>query len=451
MMNWRFLLVAICLIGFSSVSVAKTQLKRNSFLGVVPENTQTGEVVVVQQLHPQGTAHILGLTIGDKINVINDQAIADFSALIRVLNGIDEGEPITLNITRDDKQLTLTAKAQGRPQEQGAGYSVKYSDFSWQQERIRTIGYFPDKPREDGAAVLFIQGYTCGSIDYGMIPNASLNKLLGHFAQAGFIVMKMEKPGVGDSEGELDCHQYDFDTENKAFIAGLTHFKQQQGVNTENVFVFGHSLGVLHAAVIAEQGLTKGVIGYGGVVKPWIDYMHDIYAKQSVKYWGVDAEQAKKNVSIISPFLEQWLNTNDSWTDINLSSATKRVVSEGLIAINNEQVIDRHYSFFRSINRIDFKSLWANSKSHALMLHGDYDVQAIDGDWAKQITTLVNQQAKVYGKSLFFKRTDHSLMKFNNTSELMRFTRRQTNDLGIFNQQIATSSIHWMENTLAHH
>jgi pimeloyl-ACP methyl ester carboxylesterase len=448
-MNFRrYLLLAAVLICVSQISVASVKLKRTSFLGLIPETAEAGEAVVVQNLHPLGSAQALGLKVGDRISSINSREIEDFSSLVTALVEVNEGERLNLIVIRGEQSVPLSAKAQGRPREKGQGFSVQYSQFEWQREHIRTISYHPEKPRKDGAAVLFIQGYTCGSIDYGMMPNVSLNLLLGSFAQAGFTVMKMEKPDVGDSEGELDCRQYDFVTENKAFLAGLEHLKSQPKVKASNVFVFGHSLGVLHSAIIAEQGLTKGVIGYGGVVKSWVDYLHDIYAKQSVKYWGVDEKQAKQNVTTISPFLKMWLAADTPWKEVLASQAAKRVIAADLVAINNEQIMDRHYSFFRSINRYDFESLWGNANSHALMLHGKYDIQAIEGNWAKDIATLVNKNEGVTGKALTFEQTDHNLLKFANKSDLMTFTRGQANDLGEFNQRIATQSVEWMENIL---
>ncbi|OKY26979.1 PDZ domain-containing protein [Thalassotalea sp. PP2-459] len=433
---------------FSQFTLAENILKRTSFLGFVPESTQSGEVVV-HQLHPQGTAHALGLRVGDKLISINGNVISDFSNLLTELGKIYEGDTITLSISRDTSSLILEAKAQGKPKEKGKGYQVNYGEFSWQHETIRTITYLPEKPRQDGAAVLFIQGYTCSSIDYGMLPDMSLNQLLGQFSQSGFTVMKMEKPGVGDSEGQLDCQLYDFVTENKAFLAGLSHLKTKNGVSAKNVFVFGHSLGVLHSAIIAEQGLAKGVIGYGGVFKPWIEYLHDIYEKQSVLYWGVTKEQAKKNVKLISPFLTKWLDSDLSWQEVIASKVAKRVIDAELIAINEELIMNRHYNFFRSINRFNFAALWQKSKSHGLMLHGMYDIQAIDGKWAKNIVSLLNQNEGVTGQELTFERTDHSMLKFINSSDLMKFTRREVTDVGKFNQKIASSSISWMESILS--
>ena len=443
------LLLALIFSMSAPITDAKDLLPRSAFLGLVPESTNADQAVIVRALHPAGTATELGLKVGDKVDSINQQPIENFSSLIAVLRKVRAGQSLAVYITRGDQQLTLSAKAKDRPREQGEGYSVKYDAFSWQDNTIRTITYHPDKPRDDKAAVFFVQGYTCDSIDYGMLPDVSLTQLLASFAKAGYTVMKMEKPGVGDSEGKLDCYQIDFNTENQAFIAGLSHFKKLPNVASDNVFVFGHSLGVLHAALLAEKGVVKGAIGYGGVLKSWYEYLQDIYAEQSVKYWGTSAKQAKENLAVVKPFLRQWLTTTDTWSAITENKNNKAAFNADLLPINGEQVFHRHYTFFRNLNQVDFEQAWHNGQAHTLMLHGNYDIQAIDGDWANQIAAITNQQTAFTGKAEFFEQTDHALMQYPNKAELMKATRREPDNQGQFNADIATTSLKWMDAILA--
>jgi len=446
-LGWKLLLGTLLYLNIG-LAIAGELLPRSSFLGLIPESTGAGEAVKVSSLHPAGTAKNLGLLVGDVIKEVNQQSTKDFSVLITQLRGIRAGDQISVLVQRGDETKLLSTTAIDRPRESGEGFKVSYDALNWQQEKIRTITYTPDKPRKDGAAVFFIQGYTCGSIDYGMLPDISLNQLLGSYAQAGFSVFKMEKPGVGDSTGSLRCENYDFTLENNAFKAGLSHFKQQDGVNADNVFVFGHSLGVLHAALLAEKGLVKGAIGYGGVVKSWYDYLLDIYSKQSVMYWGVTESQAKANAKLVKPFLKQWLKTSDSWASVIENETNQPALSADILPINGEQVFQRHYSFFRNLNQFDFAQLWQSTQAHTLMLHGHYDIQAIEDKWAKQIATLTNEHTKYSGQALFFDNTDHSLMRYKNKTELMQATRREGNVRGEFNSAIAEQSLTWMQNIL---
>ncbi|UTW54663.1 PDZ domain-containing protein [Kordiimonas sp. SCSIO 12610] len=454
MIKTHSLIVMIILI-ITSTLQADDKLQRSAFLGLAPTNPGPGGEVIVQNLFPSGTAQALAIQTGDKLISVNGQKITDFPSLIPVLRNIYEDSDISVEVIRAGETLTLAAKAQGRPKETGDGFSVEYSQFNWQENRIRTITYTPDQPRSDGAAVMYIQGYTCGSIDYGMVPDLTLNQLLATYAKAGFKVMKMEKPSVGDSEGQLDCMQIDFSTENMAFLAGLKHFKTHEGVNEDNVFIFGHSLGVLHAAFIAEKGLAKGVMGYGGVVKPWNDYMRDIFTKQAVKYFGTTKAQATENMKSIGPFLKDWLETDKPWSDVLKTEHAKAVQSANLIAMNGDLIMDRHYSFFRDTSRFDFRKLWAGSKSHVLMMHGTYDIQTVESGWQHEIAQIVNDQQRVSAKALTFERTEHALMQYPDLQSLLSAMENRSNNAGNpgekYNPDIAKASLKWMQGILSDH
>lgn len=442
-------LLFVMMLLITAVSQADQRLQRPAFLGVSPVSAEAGEEVVIANIHPGGTASAVGLRVGDQLLAINGTGIQDFSHLVRYLRGSPEGSSLTLSVLRDGAKVQLSGTAISRPKESGEGFTSQYGEFDWQGNVIRTITYLPETPRRDGAALMFIQGYTCDSIDYGMFPENTVSRLLVSYAQAGYRVFKMEKPGVGDSVGPLRCADYDFDTENRAFVAGLQHFASENSIDTDQLFVFGHSLGVLHAALIAEQGLVKGVIGYGGVVKPWYEYMQDIYSIQSVRYFGTAENRAKTNLQTLKPFLDTWLNTDKSWREVVQDPKLQNALSSGLLPISDQQIFDRHYSFFRSVNRHRFDAIWANSRAHVLMIHGSYDIQAIDGAWAKDIAKIVNDSGRVSAKSKIIPRTEHSLMQYASLGALRTAMNNGAHNPASpgdkYNPEVASLSLQWMQ------
>ena len=448
----KYTKLILLFLSFTASLYSAQPLFRSTFLGLVPETYDTKNAVVIQRLHPVGTAEALGLKVGDQLISVNGIQVLDFQALIEILGSIHEGNAISVEILRAGKKVTLASTAQGRPQEKGKGFKVNYDQFEWQKNHLRTITYTPNKPRADNAAVMYIQGYTCDSIDHGMAPDLTMTQLLASYAAAGFKVFKMEKPGVGDSHGPLDCLKYDFDTENQAFQAGLKHFKSKHHLKAEQVFIFGHSLGVLHGAFFAEQGLAKGVMGYGGVIKPWHDYLKDIFAKQSVKYFGVSPTQAQQNTKLVAPFLHDWIKTNKAWQEVLNTDANKRAQQSELLPLNGDQIFNRHYSFFRSLSQYDFRAMWANSKSHVLMMHGGFDIQAIESGWQNAIANLVNANNPGKGKGVEFPNTEHALMRYADIESLLKAMREglhrvdQPGDK--YNPDIAKTSLKWMQTIL---
>jgi len=451
----KHILLIIFFAVFSSACAAQPLLPRSTFLGVSPTSLNSGDELIVASLHPRGTGALVGLKEGDQILSINQHEVSDFHALSEILSDIYEENEIQISVLRDDSTVTLSGNAIARPPEAGSGYTAEYGAFTWRDNHIRTITYHPENQRQDNAAVMFIQGYTCSSIDYGMAPNLTMNQLLEAYAQAGFTVFKMEKPGVGDSQGNLNCSEYDFDTENAAFLAGLEFFASQPSVNEDNLFVFGHSLGVLHSAIIAEKGIVKGVMGYGGLLKSWYDYMQIIMTDQATLYWGVDEQEAQQNLQNVEPFLEQWLNTNNSWETILEDSGAKRVIDEQLLPISGEQVFQRHYTFFRSLNQYDFRAQWDNTEAHALLMHGSFDIQAINSDWAFNIAEIINQNNPDHATALVIENTEHALMSYPSLQALQTAMRDRTHSPSEpgehYNPEIATASLAWMQKVLEEH
>jgi len=101
-----------------------------------------------------------------------------------------------------------------------------------------------DKPRTNKPlpAILFIQGYTCGSLDNvnSMHPYIQLIKGL---AEKGYVVKRVEKPGEGDCFNLPACEDIDFHTEVNAFAAGLEKLKSYDFVDSDNIFIWEHSMG----------------------------------------------------------------------------------------------------------------------------------------------------------------------------------------------------------------
>lgn len=56
------------------------------------------------------------------------------------------------------------------------------------------------------------------------------------------MTLRIEKPGVGDSEGGPFA-ELDFTTELDIYRQALKQLKEQPEVDAEHVFIFGHSMG----------------------------------------------------------------------------------------------------------------------------------------------------------------------------------------------------------------
>lgn len=426
-------------------------LPEKAFLGVVAESRDRNLPVVIQRVLANSTAENLGLKVGDQLQTMNGIKINDFGDLLTILKDVDVGEIFKVTVARDNKKINLIGTMVGRPREKSDYAQVDYSVVNWNNQRMRSITYTPNTTLQNNVAspaIFYLQGYTCDSIDYAMIPNFTSLQLIKQFVKAGFVVHRVEKLGVGESLGTLSCDDIDFSTEVAAFVAGLHNLKQRDTVNAKQVYLWGHSLGVLYAPAMAQQEPVAGIVGYGGVVKPWYNYMLDIYAKQSVLHFNLPVSRAKSNASTMQPFLHDWLKTDKSLSDIleNQTTAT------GLISIDGETVLQRHYTYFREVNQVDFYQLWRKLNVPVLMMHGSLDIQAIDENWALDISASVNQGGHSLGQALVVENVEHALMHYKNAEEyqLERQTGKfnPTEPNGRYDKKIGEITIDWINNNI---
>ncbi|WP_100642387.1 trypsin-like peptidase domain-containing protein [Alteromonas facilis] len=391
-------------------------LPRAVLLGVGPAQSDSSDGIAVGHVAPNSTAQSLGLQVGDQITHVNKQSVAQFSDLVDLIQGMHADDPITVSITREDQTLQLEGVMQPRPYEVSEIADVSYETVEFADNRLRAIVHTPKDRRANEVlpTVFYIQGYTCGSIDLGMTPNSSLSQLVNQLVEAGYIVFRVEKPGVGDSLSPRPCSAIDFTEESQAFVHALRSLKQREQVDPNRIYLWGHSLGVLHSAVMADQESVAGVVGYGGVYKPWYDYMLDIYSQQSVKHFNVSTAQAKRNTGIVKPFLNAWLNTSTPWQEVLDDPENQPALNSDLLPINGEQIFDRHYSFFRNMNGYDFQSMWKRIDAPVLMLHGSLDIQAITADWASAIA---DANGNSFSDSSIIKGAEHAFMRYGDAQQ----------------------------------
>jgi dienelactone hydrolase len=112
---------------------------------------------------------------------------------------------------------------------------------------------------------LFLQGGGCNSID---VPSAPPNiwpmSLLAAMAARGFVTMRVDKPGAGESEGP-PCAESGFREELAGYRAALHALVANPAVDPARVFLFGDSLGGFMAPLLARDTRVAGVSAFGTI------------------------------------------------------------------------------------------------------------------------------------------------------------------------------------------
>ncbi len=278
----RFTLTIAALLFLLCYSLSFAQdLKRRASFGVqfapISEATRMklhlaeGQGILVQGVVPGSSAADAGIIADDIILKINETGIRDVAQFVELARSFRAGDTVQVTLYRNDRQLIKSFALKPRPQETNPDFDILYRSVVTDGARRRVI---ITKPRLSGVrpAVLFLTGIGCGSQD-NLPPDSTLAELLYGLTREGFVTMRVEKSGVGDSEGpSCMSPQVDLQTEVRGYIAGLEALKGYDFVDGGKVFLFGLSIGGVDAPLVAKKVPVRGVIVAETIGKSWFEY-----------------------------------------------------------------------------------------------------------------------------------------------------------------------------------
>jgi pimeloyl-ACP methyl ester carboxylesterase len=274
------MLAALLLLLCYSTSFAQ-DLKRQGSLGVqfapVPEASRTklhlaeGQGILVQRVAPGSSAADAGIIADDIILKINETEIRSITQFRELAKGFRAGDSVQVTLLRGDRQINKSFALKPRPLETSPDFDILYKTVITDGTRRRVI---ITKPRLSGVrpAILFITGIGCGSQD-NLPAGNTLAQLLYGLTRKGFVTMRVEKSGVGDSEGPpCMSPQADLQAEVRGYVAGLKALKGYDFVDGGNVFLFGLSIGGVVSPLVAKEVPVKALIVAETVSKSWYEY-----------------------------------------------------------------------------------------------------------------------------------------------------------------------------------
>src|SRR6201993_345031 len=151
--------------------------------------------------------------------------------------------------------------------------------------RLRTI---ITKPRNTKGKlpVIFVAGWlSCDSVEAPAGTKDESGLVFRGLAQLPqFVLFRMDKQGVGDSEGV--CAETDFDSELAGYRAAFRALKNYDFIETDRVYVLGISNGGGFAPLVpetdAEQRQVRGYLSIGGWATTWFEHMLEIERRRFV-------------------------------------------------------------------------------------------------------------------------------------------------------------------------
>jgi photosystem II stability/assembly factor-like uncharacterized protein/pimeloyl-ACP methyl ester carboxylesterase len=438
-------LFLVCCISWS----LSAQLQRKALLGArieyTTENGNSG-CKVVQVV--RGTSVDLKLQANDLILKIGAQSFSSSDEFIKQFLTYEPGNDVELTVLRGKKKLTLKAKVVARPYETDDNATVIYDDAVYKGGQLRVIINKPFKENKM-PAMLFIPGYTCSSIDE-LTSDHPYKRIVDAYVDAGYVTLRIEKSGLGDSKNTPPCESCDLLDEVENFEVGLKKLKSLPYVDTNQIIIVGHSMGGIIAPAISAKHQVAGVVVYGTTAKSWFEYQIEMYRVQNALS-GMNPIEVEQSVVEQYDLNYRYFVKKEKLEDLAKDPKADSVLRAFWQYDGNGKIYSRNAEYWRQIQDYPHLENWKNTTAKVLVQFGESDFQAFSKTDHQQIVNTVNYFHPGNATLMTYPSTDHYFAKSGTMQEAYnKFGEGKIQQLfEEYNPEVGLSAVKWSNEILA--
>jgi len=267
-------------------------------------------------------------------------------------------------------------------------------------ERLRTL---LTVPRAEGKLpAIFLAGWlSCDSIEVSASSSDGVTRLLRQLiTETGAIVARVDKPGVGDSEG--NCAETDFDTELSGYRAAFRALSAHARVDPTRVLLLGISNGGGFSPLVAEGVPVAGFVSIGGWSKTWFEHMIEL-ERRRLALEGRPRAAISAEVKQLAEFHAAYLLERRTPGEvIRLKPALKSAWYD-----EPTHQYGRPAAYYHQLQALDLGAAWSKVAVPALIVWGEYD-WIMSREDQTLIVDAINANAPGKARLLSVPRMDHS-------------------------------------------
>lgn len=361
-----FLLVILLIVQFQALP---QKLGRRAFLGAsVSSPSPDRPGVVIRSVEENSPLHSAGLREGDRILKVDDILASSGEVWSNISYGLRANQPTQFLIKRGEQVLTPAVQLEAWPKETHDGLDTYYeevtSDFGITHRMIIT------KPQKRGKqpTLILIGGLSCSSVELHPTRTNNWQRTINDLVEkTGMVMMRIEKPGVGDSDG--NCSTSDFITDLSGYHAAIRALKTKSYVDTTNIIIYGSSMGSALAPYLANEHGLAGVISDGTFFKTWFEHMLEIERRIRQMSGDNESEIAEKLNKYYIPLYYKMM--------IEKKSYHEAVNEYPALADYNyhspEHMYGRPMAYYQQLQDFDIAGGWENLSVPLRIMRGTND------------------------------------------------------------------------------
>jgi photosystem II stability/assembly factor-like uncharacterized protein/dienelactone hydrolase len=440
-----FLFFSICSLNLLFSQSLQRKVQFGARVEYVTENGTSG--CKVKQV-ARGTSVALKLLENDLIVKIGNSTFASTDEFTQQFLTYSPNQEVQVTVLRGKKKLVLKAKAVARPYETDDNATVIYDEVAYKGGQLRVIINKPFKENKM-PAMLFIPGYTCSSIDD--LPNYHpYKRIVDAYVDAGYVTLRVEKSGLGDSKNTPPCESCDLLDEIENFEAGLKKLKSLPYVDANQIIIVGHSMGGIVAPAISAKNKVAGVVVYGTTAKSWFEYQIEMYRIQNALS-GMNPIEVEQSVIAQYDLNYRYFVKKEKLEDIAKETKADSILRTSWEYDGKGKIYSRNAEYWRQIQDYPHLENWKNTTAKVLVQFGESDFQAFSKADHQQIVNTVNFFNPGNATLMTYPSTDHFYAKSGTMQEAYnKFSNGQIQQLfDEYNQEVGLSAVKWSNEVLS--
>jgi pimeloyl-ACP methyl ester carboxylesterase len=365
------------LLFFIAASVEAQPLPRRGDLGAsfMPPTADKGPRVV--RFRPGSVLEAAGLRIDDELSLLETTRAArlpgnpatDANAFGGFVRSARAGDRVTVSVRRAGGPSRVTVTLPGMREEAVEGADVTYGSVTTDKGyRVRTYISRPRGATGRLPLVVFVPWLSCGPVENPLGIYDGWSKMLhAVMKEGGAQVVRIEKPGVGDSEGP-DCSQADLEHDMAAFRAGIRAALTDPGADPARLYLFGGSVGGALAPILAREFSVRGLIVTGGFTRTWHEHMLDIERRRLTLSGSAPAE-VNAAMRAFPGFYDRVLNEGRTPAQV----LAERPGWAKYWYDEPAHQYGRPIRYYQQLQALDVEEAWRQVSVPTLVVWGDYD------------------------------------------------------------------------------
>ena len=364
----RIAVVALSVLGIGAVN-AQQPLARRADTGAAIAPPSSGKPATVVRFRPDSALERAGLRVGDAVVAIDGRAYSDGDAWGARLRRLRDGDRLRLTVRRAEGEVEVAATLPAMRAERIAGVEVRAGEArSDRGYRVRTFTSRPAGVAGRLPVVVFIPWLSCGPVENPLDVNDGWSKMLRDvMREARVQLVRIEKPGVGDSEGP-DCSMNDLEEDMAAFRAGIRAALADPGADARRLYLLGGSVGGALVPLLAAEFEVHGLIVTGGFTQTWHEHMLDL-ERRRLTLSGKAPAEVNAAMRAFGGFYDRVLNRGE--TPAQALAAHPQWKAFWYDAPAHQY--GRPMRYYQQLQALDVEDAWARAAVPTLIVWGEYD------------------------------------------------------------------------------